>query len=63
MYIEMYFAKLNVAFAEMLIINLIIELYLPILLLIERISDIFILIYGNLKALSKMKSRHDSLQR
>ena len=63
MYIEMYFAKLNVAFAEMLIINLIIELYLPILLLIERISDIFILIYGNLKVLSKMKSRHDSLQR
>ena len=79
MYVEIYFAKLNVAFAERLIINLIIELHLSILLLIfsnysnhetsfsssnfrnnlkiELISDIFILIYGNLKVQSKMKSR------
>ena len=74
MYVEIYFAKLNVAFAERLIINLIIELHLSILLdsnhetsfsssnfrnnlKIERISDIFILIYGNSKVQSKMKSR------
>ena len=37
MYVEIYFAKLNVAFAERLIINLIIELHLSILLLIIRI--------------------------
>ena len=30
---------------------------------IEQISDIFILIYGNLKVLSKVKSRHDFIQR
>ena len=37
MYVEIYFAKLNVAFAGRLIINLIMELYLPLLLLIIRI--------------------------
>ena len=52
MYVEIYFERLNVAFAEMLIISSTIELYLPKL---ERISDIFILIYGNLKVLSKNK--------
>ena len=36
MYVEIYFAKLNVAFAERLIINLIIELHLSILIRIMK---------------------------
>ena len=37
MYVEIYFAKLNVAFAERLIINLIIELHLSIIRIMKPV--------------------------